>query len=251
MKRFSVHVKIDRPIGARHPKHPQVIYPINYGFVPGLFAPDGEEQDVYIMGVNEPIESFYGDIIAVIKREDDCEDKWVAAAVGAQYTAEEIAQAVDFQERFHISQIELTQEWKQMNEKEMQLLLECAWKAQKNSYAPHSRFYVGAAVMGEDGNIYSGCNIENISFGLTVCGERCALFNMVSAGVRRFKGMACVTSGDSITTSCGACRQVMAEFALDADVPVVFAANCEGELRTTVGELLPYNSFDAINRAKD
>ena len=137
-----------------------------------------------------------------------------------------------------------------LDEKQKQILLDEAKKALQNAYAPYSHFRVGAAVLGEDGKIYRGCNIENISYGLTVCGERNAIFNMVSNGVRKFTAMACATEAKQITTSCGACRQVMAEFAESMDVPVIFAADCEGTLDTTLGGLMPYYWLDAINDAK-
>lgn len=129
-------------------------------------------------------------------------------------------------------------------------LFDAAWGALENAYAPYSHFKVGAAVLGEDGNIYVGCNIENISYGLTVCGERCALFNMVSSGCKKFSAMVCVTCANEVTTSCGACRQVMAEFAQSMDVPVIFAARCDEVLETTLGGLMPYYYLDAINDAK-
>jgi len=98
-------VIIDRPIGARHPKYPDVKYPINYGYIEGIMAPDGEEQDVYVLGVGEPLTTFVGRIIAVVCRENDVEDKWVAAPDGMHFTVNEIADAVHFQEQFFISRI--------------------------------------------------------------------------------------------------------------------------------------------------
>lgn len=95
-----VTVTIDRPLGSIHPKHPDIIYPINYGYVEGIMAADGEEQDVYILGVNEPVNEFTGKIIAVIHRFDDAEDKWVAAPDGITFTKEEIAEQVHFQEQY-------------------------------------------------------------------------------------------------------------------------------------------------------
>ena len=101
----TVNVKIDRPLGSSHPKYPDMIYPVNYGYVEGIIAPDGEEQDVYILGVNEPIEEFTGRIIAVIHRFDDVEEKWVAAPDGVTFTKEEIAEAVRFQEQYFDTEI--------------------------------------------------------------------------------------------------------------------------------------------------
>lgn len=107
MKRFSAQITIDRPIGEAHPAHPDVIYPINYGYIEGLTAGDGEALDVYILGETEPLTSFFGEIIAVIKRFDDVEDKWVAAKSGASYSADQIERAVRFQEQFHAHRVEL------------------------------------------------------------------------------------------------------------------------------------------------
>lgn len=108
MKRFlgkQITVTVDRPLGSRHPKHPDMIYPVNYGYIEGVFAPDGEEQDVYILGVDEPIEKFEGVVIAVIHRKDDIEDKLVAAPVGMSFTKDEIASAVDFTEKYFDSEV--------------------------------------------------------------------------------------------------------------------------------------------------
>lgn len=99
----SVTVTMDRPIGAEHPKHPSVIYPINYGYVAGLMGGDGEEQDVYVLGERKPLKTFRGVIIAVVHRFDDVECKWVACKEGASYSAETIEKEIAFQERFHDS----------------------------------------------------------------------------------------------------------------------------------------------------
>ena len=100
-----VCVTVDRPLGSIHPSYPDMRYPLNYGFVKGIFAADGEEQDVYIMGVNEPLSTFEGDVIAVIRRLDDVEDKWVVAPVGASFTKSEIAEAVAFTEQYFKTEI--------------------------------------------------------------------------------------------------------------------------------------------------
>ena len=102
-----VTVVMDRPLGSAHPDFPELVYPVNYGYVPGVSAPDGEEQDAYILGVEEPVECFTGQVIAVIHRIDDVEDKWVVAPEGASYSAEEIVAATAFQERFFRSWIEV------------------------------------------------------------------------------------------------------------------------------------------------
>ena len=95
-----VKVIIDRPLGSCHPKHKDIIYPVNYGYIPGVIAPDGEEQDAYILGVNEPVREFVGKVIAVIHRLNDIEDKWVVVPEGRFFTKEEIANSVAFQEKF-------------------------------------------------------------------------------------------------------------------------------------------------------
>ena len=100
-----VTVTIDRPMGSRHPKYLDLYYPINYGYVDGVIAPDKEEQDAYVLGVNEPVNEFCGRVIAVIHRLNDVEDKWVVAPDGYEYTAEDIEKAVNFQEKYFEHQI--------------------------------------------------------------------------------------------------------------------------------------------------
>ena len=100
-----VKVIVDRPLGSFHPTHKNIYYPINYGYVEGVIAPDGEEQDAYILGVNEPVKEFEGAIIAIVRRLDDVEDKWVVAPEGASFTAEQIAEAVGFQEKYFKTEI--------------------------------------------------------------------------------------------------------------------------------------------------
>ena len=95
-----VTVTVDRPLGTCHPNHPDILYPVNYGFIPGIMAPDGEEQDAYILGVEVPVAEFTGEVIAVVHRLDDVEDKWVVAPEGITFTREEIQRQVHFQERF-------------------------------------------------------------------------------------------------------------------------------------------------------
>lgn len=100
-----VHCVMDRPLGSRHPRYPDMLYTVNYGCVPGVLAGDGAEQDVYVLGPTVPLETFDGVVIAVIHRFDDCEDKWVVAEAGARYTAEDIRAAVAFQEKYYRSEI--------------------------------------------------------------------------------------------------------------------------------------------------
>ena len=100
-----VKVIIDRPLGSHHPKQKDIIYPVNYGYIPGVIAPDGEEQDAYILGVNEPITQFVGKVIAVIHRLNDIEDKWVVAPENKAFSKDEIADLVAFQEKFFDTEI--------------------------------------------------------------------------------------------------------------------------------------------------
>lgn len=95
-----VEVIVDRPLGTKHPNHPDIVYELNYGYVPGILGGDGEEQDAYILGVDEPVMEFVGRLIAVIKRKNDVEDKWVVAPTDLYFTEDEIRTAVQFQERF-------------------------------------------------------------------------------------------------------------------------------------------------------
>ncbi len=103
----KVTVVVDRPLGSHHPNYPDIRYPVNYGFIPGLMAEDGEEQDAYILGVLEPVGEFSGRHIATVHRKNDAEDKWVVAPEGTDFTPEEIAAAVDFQEQYFDTYIEL------------------------------------------------------------------------------------------------------------------------------------------------
>jgi len=102
-----VKVTVDRPLGSYHPKHKDMYYPINYGYVEGIIAPDGEEQDAYILGINEPVDEFVGRIIAIIHRFDDVEEKWVVAPENVLFTKEEILQQVEFQEKYFNSEIRM------------------------------------------------------------------------------------------------------------------------------------------------
>lgn len=95
-----VKVIVDRPLGSRHPKYEDMVYPVNYGYVPGIIAPDGKEQDAYILGIHEPVAEFRGRVIAIIHRLDDVEDKWVVAPEAMTFTPEEIMAQVHFQEQY-------------------------------------------------------------------------------------------------------------------------------------------------------
>ena len=100
-----VTVTVDRPMGSVHPKHRDIFYPINYGYVEGTKAPDGEWQDAYNLGVDEPIQEFTGKLIAVIHRLDDVEDKWVVCPENMTFSKKEIAEKTGFQERFFKTEI--------------------------------------------------------------------------------------------------------------------------------------------------
>ncbi len=118
-------------------------------------------------------------------------------------------------------------------------LLQAAQAAWSRAYAPYSNFRVGAAVLGADGRIYSGCNVENASYGLTCCAERNAIFAMVAAGETKIREILVIGDSAEFLPPCGACRQVIAEFA--AAPTIVHMCDRSGDCRdTTVGELLPF-----------
>lgn len=100
-----VKVTVDRPLGSYHPEYKDMYYPVNYGYVEGIIAPDGEEQDSYILGVNEALKEFTGKIIAVIHRFDDIEEKWVVAPEDVSFSKDEIMEQVKFQEQYYKSEI--------------------------------------------------------------------------------------------------------------------------------------------------
>lgn len=116
-------------------------------------------------------------------------------------------------------------------------LMKMAIEARQNAYAPYSHFAVGAALLAESGRVYTGCNIENASYGLTCCAERNAIFAAVGAGERRFKMLAVAADSPEPVAPCGACRQVIAEFG----IPLVVMGNLKEATKTmTAEELLPY-----------
>ena len=100
-----VTVTVDRPLGSYHPEHHDMYYPVNYGYIEGIMAPDGEEQDAYILGVDVPVEEFIGRVIAVIHRFNDVEEKWVVAPEGVSFTKNEIAEQVRFREQYFQTEI--------------------------------------------------------------------------------------------------------------------------------------------------
>ena len=117
-------------------------------------------------------------------------------------------------------------------------MFKAAAEAKKNAYVPYSKFPLGAAVLTEDGSIYSGANIENASYSLTNCAERSAIFNAVSQGERKIEALLIVSSTEDPVTPCGACRQVIEEFA-DGEIDVIMMTEDGKELSMTSTELLP------------
>lgn len=133
-----------------------------------------------------------------------------------------------------------------MNIKDINKLIESAKKARLNAYTPYSKFKVGAAILLKNGKIVTGANIENVSFGLTNCAERTAIFKLISEGYdpKEVIGFSVIGQTKEPISPCGACRQVMAEF-FSKDLEVVLA-NLDGKyLVTTLKDLLPY-SFEEI-----
>jgi cytidine deaminase len=116
-------------------------------------------------------------------------------------------------------------------------LLRAAREVQARAYAPFSKFAVGAALLAEDGRVFTACNVENSSYGLSVCAERAAVAAAVAAGALRFRAVAIVVSGDKPATPCGACRQVLVEFS--PDMTVILGAPDGSHSLTTAAELLP------------
>lgn len=103
----TVRIKIDRPIGYVHKKPGKtLVYPINYGYIPGVLGGDGEELDVYLLGVDEPVEEFEGRIIGIVYRQNDVEDKLVMAPAGAAFDKKTIEKQIDFQEKYYITSVE-------------------------------------------------------------------------------------------------------------------------------------------------
>jgi cytidine deaminase len=100
-------------------------------------------------------------------------------------------------------------------------LIAAALAARKNAFAPYSKFRVGAAIEDADGRIHTGCNVENATYGLTVCAERVAVFKAISEGVRKFRRVAIAADTDALTPPCGACRQILWEFCGDIEIVLV------------------------------
>jgi cytidine deaminase len=127
-----------------------------------------------------------------------------------------------------------------------QQLVAQAMDAAKRAYAPYSRFQVGAVLVGKDGRIFAGCNVENISYGLTICAERNAVFVAVAAGCREFQKIVITADTDVPASPCGACRQVLAEFNPDLEVVL---SNFHGSTETfRLSELLPRPTAGILDR---
>ncbi len=127
-------------------------------------------------------------------------------------------------------------------------IIEQAAKAREKAVAPFSNFKVGAALETKDGAVYTGCNIENASYGLTMCAERVAIFKAISEGAREFKTIAVVADTDELTPPCGPCRQIIHEFC--GDIPVILA-NLKDKTETLpMNELLP-RAFDVKSLEKE
>src|SRR5574341_1104907 len=121
-------------------------------------------------------------------------------------------------------------------------LIAAAKQARENAHAPYSNFRVGAALRASSGRIYTGCNVENSTYGLTVCAERVAIFKAISDGERGFDAIAVVTQTDVLTPPCGACRQIIWEFC--GDIPVVLA-NLQGKAEVHKMSALFPRPFDS------
>lgn len=120
-------------------------------------------------------------------------------------------------------------------------LIKTAQQTSKNAYAPYSGLHVGAALLTSDDNVFPGCNIENASYGLTLCAERAAVANAVTAGHIRFKAIAVISDGEGYCRPCGVCRQVLREFG--EDILVIMAAKDGSYEARSIAELLP-DSFN-------
>ena len=121
-------------------------------------------------------------------------------------------------------------------------LVSAALEARQNAHAPFSKFKVGAAVEDDSGRVYTGCNVENATYGLTICAERVAIFKAVSEGARRFVRVAVVADTDKLTPPCGACRQILWEFCGDVEIVL---ANLNGKTETLRLSTLFPRAFDA------
>lgn len=125
-------------------------------------------------------------------------------------------------------------------------LIKIANKAKENSYSPYSGFKVGACVLTEKGRIFTGCNIENISFGATICAERTAIFKAISEGEKNFKKIAVMSSGENFAYPCGICIQVLYEFMPDGELIV---SNRDGKIeKYKIKDLMPYQFNEKLRK---
>jgi cytidine deaminase len=128
-----------------------------------------------------------------------------------------------------------------MNAEDRDALLRAARLAARNAYCRYSGYHVGAAIQTDSGEVFTGCNVENASYGLTVCAERTALFSAVAAGHRTFTALAIVGDGEELPLPCGACRQVLAEFCEPELEVVISPRDMPGQAQTMVlRDLLPH-----------
>jgi cytidine deaminase len=124
-------------------------------------------------------------------------------------------------------------------------VIKAAIDVRQRAYARYSNFLVGASILAGDGRIYTGCNVENASYGLTICAERVAVFNAVAAGQRRFELLAIATAGGA--SPCGACRQVLVEFAQELPILLIDINRPEAVFETNIRDLLPGAFFLATD----
>ncbi|WP_296333007.1 cytidine deaminase [uncultured Treponema sp.] len=133
-----------------------------------------------------------------------------------------------------------------VTEEKLEGLFEAAMQASKLAYCPYSKFPVGAAILVSDGRIFTGCNVENRSYGLANCAERTAIFTAVAEGARKIAAVAIAApKAEYPVGPCGACRQVLTEFG-DDDVPVVFGSKIENLKKATLGQLYPFDSLHEL-----
>ncbi len=160
-----VTVTIDRPKGSRHPVYNDSCYPINYGYIDGVMAPDGEEQDAYVIGVDEPVKKFTGKVVAIIHRKDDIEDKWVVCPENMTFTKSEIGSLVYFQERYFDFEVIVASEETNRVMEDFSIAL-----GEIQSYVPHRSHLVFAELQeagrelrsGEEVNYHFEWNIVDI-----------------------------------------------------------------------------------------
>lgn len=127
-----------------------------------------------------------------------------------------------------------------LNEEIVDTMIRTARAARNNAYGPYSGTATGACVLASDGTLYGGCNVENVSFGMSMCAERVAVFKAVSDGKQNFDGIAVIADTDEPFVPCGCCCQIMAEFG----IPEIIMANLDGEIRVmSIEELAPYSIY--------